>query len=49
VSVQKPMTLAGLRSAVRAVTSPLFSLSHRSAAVLGGSSRSGAEARHPWW
>jgi PAS domain S-box-containing protein len=32
VSVQKPMTLADLRTAVRTVTSPLYSLSHGSPA-----------------
>jgi DNA-binding response OmpR family regulator len=33
VSVQKPMTLAGLRTAVRSITSPVFSLSHSSPAL----------------
>lgn len=37
VSVQKPMTLAELRTAVRTVTSPLFSLSHGSQAPRNGS------------
>jgi PAS domain S-box-containing protein len=49
VSVQKPMTLAGLRSAVRAVTTPVFLRSRGSSGGggLGGSHRAGAEARHP--